>query len=152
FERAAELLGVAHKVWPMGGGQRLLGSLQMTDAHDACERSAMDALGNDRYRVAFERGAAACVGFDEAMAFAAGRETAVPVQRPAPASAATGALSDREYQVAGLVAQGLTNKEIALRLVISRRTAESHVVHILDKLGFSSRSQIAAWLANRPDR
>jgi DNA-binding CsgD family transcriptional regulator/tetratricopeptide (TPR) repeat protein len=150
FERAAELLGVASKVWPMGGGQRLLGSLQMTDAHDACERSAMDALGNERYRAAFERGAVAGAGFDEAMAFAVGREAAVPVLRPA--AMGTGSLSDREYQVAELVAQGLTNKEIALRLVISRRTAESHVVHILDKLGFRSRSQIAAWLANRLDR
>ena len=58
-------------------------------------------------------------------------------------------MSEREYQVAELVAQGLTNKEIALRLVISRRTAESHVVHILDKLGFRSRSQIASWLTNQ---
>ncbi|MFI5708115.1 ATP-binding protein [Kribbella sp. NPDC051620] len=150
-ERAAELLGVAHQVWPMGGGQRLLGSLRMSDAHDACEREVTDALGNDRYRAAFGRGAAAAAaGFDEAMTFVAGRTAAVPAPRPV--AAAAGSLSDREYQVAELVAQGLTNKEIALRLVISRRTAESHVVHILDKLGFSSRSQIAAWLANRPDR
>jgi len=48
-----------------------------------------------------------------------------------------------------LVAQGLTNKGIAGRLVISRRPAESHVVHILDKLGFGSRSEIASWLATR---
>jgi predicted ATPase/DNA-binding CsgD family transcriptional regulator len=150
-ERAAELLGVAHQVWPMGGGQRFLGSLRMSDAHDVCEREVTDALGNDRYQAAFGRGAAAAAaGFDEAMTFVAGRAAAVP--RAAAAVGRTGSLSDREYQVAGLVAQGLTNKEIALRLVISRRTAESHVVHILDKLGFSSRSQIAAWLANRMDR
>jgi DNA-binding NarL/FixJ family response regulator len=46
-------------------------------------------------------------------------------------------------------AQGMTNKEIAACLVISRRTAESQVVHILDKLGFSMRAQIATWLATR---
>ena len=44
-----------------------------------------------------------------------------------------------------LLAQGLSNREIAGRLVISARTAESHVEHILTKLGFTSQAQIAAW-------
>jgi non-specific serine/threonine protein kinase len=47
--------------------------------------------------------------------------------------------------VAALVARGLTNQEIASRLVITQRTAETHVQHILNKLGFSSRAQIAVW-------
>ena len=55
------------------------------------------------------------------------------------------ALSDREAEVAKLVAEGFTNRQIAERLVISERTAQNHVQHILTKLGFSSRSQIAAW-------
>jgi DNA-binding NarL/FixJ family response regulator len=54
-------------------------------------------------------------------------------------------LTARERQIAGLVAQGLSNKEIASKLVISQRTAETHVEHILTKLGFTSRAQIAAW-------
>ena len=54
-------------------------------------------------------------------------------------------LSAREEEVAALVAQGLTNPQIAERLVISKRTAQNHVQHILTKLGFSSRSQIASW-------
>lgn len=49
--------------------------------------------------------------------------------------------------MAALVAEGLTNKEIAARLVLSERTAEGHVEHIRDKLGFSTRSQIASWYA-----
>jgi DNA-binding CsgD family transcriptional regulator len=56
-------------------------------------------------------------------------------------------LTEREQEVARLVAKGLTNKEIADRLVISERTAEGHVQRILDKLGFRSRAQIAAWQA-----
>jgi DNA-binding CsgD family transcriptional regulator len=56
-------------------------------------------------------------------------------------------LSEREAEVAQLVAQGLTNRQIAQRLVISERTAENHVQHILGKLGFATRSQIAAWSA-----
>ena len=55
-------------------------------------------------------------------------------------------LSRRERQVAELVADGLTNREIAERLVISERTAEYHVEQIRNKLGFHSRREIAAWL------
>ncbi|GKQ41034.1 LuxR C-terminal-related transcriptional regulator [Streptomyces sp. A012304] len=56
-------------------------------------------------------------------------------------------LTRREAQVAELVAEGLANQQIADRLVIARRTAEGHVERILSKLGFSNRSQIAAWVA-----
>jgi non-specific serine/threonine protein kinase len=50
-----------------------------------------------------------------------------------------------EREVACLVAQGLTNRDIAARLVIAERTAEGHVQSILNKLGVNSRAQIAAW-------
>jgi DNA-binding CsgD family transcriptional regulator len=62
-------------------------------------------------------------------------------------TAATGPvlLSRREREVAVLVARGLANREIARTLVVSERTAENHVQHILAKLGFGSRAQIAAW-------
>ena len=56
-------------------------------------------------------------------------------------------LSPRELEVARLVARGLTNKQIGETLFVSERTAENHVQHILVKLGFSNRSQIAAWSA-----
>jgi DNA-binding NarL/FixJ family response regulator len=60
-------------------------------------------------------------------------------------------LSPREVEVAQLVARGLTNKQIGETLFVSERTAENHVQHILVKLGFSNRSQIAAWLASLPE-
>ena len=63
------------------------------------------------------------------------------------AGTARSILSPRELEVARLVAQGLTNKQIGERLFVSERTAENHVQHILVKLGFSNRSQIAAWSA-----
>jgi len=56
-------------------------------------------------------------------------------------------LSPREREVADLVAQGLSDREISSRLVISKRTAESHVAHIFTKLGFSSRVQLATYIA-----
>lgn len=58
-----------------------------------------------------------------------------------------GALTPREREVAALVAEGLTNGEIAKRLYISTKTASVHVSNILTKLGMSSRSEIAAWVA-----
>jgi DNA-binding CsgD family transcriptional regulator len=65
-----------------------------------------------------------------------------------PATAPAGSpLSPRELEVARLVARGLTNKQIGEALFVSERTAENHVQHILVKLRFSNRSQIAAWLA-----
>jgi non-specific serine/threonine protein kinase len=60
-----------------------------------------------------------------------------------------GALSLREIEVADLVAEGLSNPAIARRLYLSRPTVASHVAHILTKLGFSSRAQIAAWATQR---
>jgi len=56
-------------------------------------------------------------------------------------------LTGREGEVAVLVAQGLSNRQIAERLTITRNTAGVHVVHILNKLGLHSRAQIAAWAA-----
>ncbi len=57
----------------------------------------------------------------------------------------------READVARLVADGLTNKQIGLRLFRSERTVDSHVRSILNKLGFNSRAQVAAWMA-APDQ
>ena len=54
-------------------------------------------------------------------------------------------LTPREFEVAELVGQGFTNREIAERLVLSERTAQNHVQHILTKLALSNRSQIALW-------
>ena len=54
-------------------------------------------------------------------------------------------LTRREAEVAALAARGLTNRDIAARLFLSVRTVEVHVDHILTKLGFRARTQLAAW-------
>jgi DNA-binding NarL/FixJ family response regulator len=59
-------------------------------------------------------------------------------------------LTPREHEIASLIAQGLSNREIADELVISPATAARHVANILSKLGFSSRTQVASW-ATRHD-
>jgi DNA-binding NarL/FixJ family response regulator len=81
------------------------------------------------------RGARATV--DEAMAWVLDDTTGVP------------GLTRRESQVAELVSEGLTNKDIAARLTIAQRTAENHVERILGKLGFTSRTQLAVWAYER---
>jgi DNA-binding CsgD family transcriptional regulator len=73
---------------------------------------------------------------DHAVAYALGDSTTL-VTKPL--------LSIRERSVAGMVAQGQSNRLIAERLHISERTAESHLEHIRNKLGFHSRSQVATW-------
>ncbi len=76
-----------------------------------------------------------------------GRLQAQPTAAPAGGSP----LSPRELEVARLVAQGLTNKQIGQTLYVSERTAENHVQHILAKLGLRNRSQVAAWAIGEHD-
>jgi DNA-binding NarL/FixJ family response regulator len=62
-------------------------------------------------------------------------------------SVITDTLTPREREVARLLAEGRSNREIAEQLVITEGTAEVHVKRILSKLGFHSRSQVARWMA-----
>lgn len=61
-----------------------------------------------------------------------------------------GVLSEREIQVARLVVSGMMNKEIAEKLVISKRTVDSHVEHIYAKLGVSTRAELVARIMGQP--
>ena len=65
------------------------------------------------------------------------------------ALAEAGPLTRHEWQVAGLVAVGRSNREIAQELYLSERTAQNHVQHVLTKLGLSNRSQITAWVTHQ---
>lgn len=60
-----------------------------------------------------------------------------------------GEVSPREAEIAALVAAGLTNRQIAGKLHLAERTVDAHVEHIMNKLGYRSRAQIAAWVASR---
>ena len=113
-------------------------------AHERCEAQLRDALGDDAYAAAVQRGTD--LSLDQAIAYALGEQATTA--SPAPSlTHAPGVLTRRERQVAELIVRGLSNKEIATRLVIAPRTAEGHVERILTKLGFTSRTQIATWAA-----
>ncbi|TDC98007.1 LuxR family transcriptional regulator [Nonomuraea deserti] len=143
--RAARLLGAAASIRRILG-LSLPGFRSYAGEHEEWEATLRSRMGEAGFATAFEQGAG--LDFDEAVAYAL-EEPAQPSEaggdeatRP---RAETAELTPRELEVAGLIARGVRNKEIAARLVISPRTAEGHVEHILSKLGFTSRTQIAAW-------
>src|SRR5256712_1295894 len=69
--------------------------------------------------------------------------------RSGPRQRAVHGLSRREIEIAGLVAAGMTSRAIADKLFLSERTVETHLTHIMTKLGFSSRAQVATWIADQ---
>jgi non-specific serine/threonine protein kinase len=106
------------------------------------------ALSNEAAAAAWKSGREMSV--EQAIAYA--QTTYPPATSDAPASAApgaTGPLTRRELQVTTLIAQGLSNRQIANSLVITERTVAAHVEHILNKLAFASRTQVGVWAASR---
>jgi predicted ATPase/DNA-binding CsgD family transcriptional regulator len=136
-EHACRLLGAAMSLRETRGGS---GVAHVSSLHDETSENIRRALGTRRFDASIRHGAQMGVG--EAVALA---EDAEPLR--ATPSGQRAVLTKRQREIADLVAQGLSNKEIAARLVISPRTAEAHVEHILTKLGYTSRAQIAAWAA-----
>ncbi|MEV0260249.1 LuxR C-terminal-related transcriptional regulator [Streptomyces sp. NPDC050617] len=149
MRRAACLFGACAAQWRKIGPQPLVGNAQMQALHDKYEQRARDELGAGRYTALHAKGAALSLSAGVLMAAedkdappGVPRQQAITARpRPVPS-----ALTRREREVAGLVAEGLTNREIAERLVISRRTVDAHVEHILAKLGYSSRAQVTELL------
>ncbi|MDG3014661.1 ATP-binding protein, partial [Speluncibacter jeojiensis] len=142
LHRAAVLMGAADAL------SRRIGSTpvffpKLTAYQHEFEDRVRDRLGAKRFGDAHREGCAMTT--DAAIACALGETS----ERPAPAEKNAVTLTKRERQVAELIAEGLTNKAIAGELVISQRTAEGHVDHILTKLGFTSRAQVAAWVAEQ---
>ena len=139
MERAVVLLGAADEFTRSVGSSTVLVP-GLSVYQDECERRTREAMSEQAFTAARRRGTA--LGFDAAVAYALGEQIS-----PSPTSAGPSpAPTKREREVATLIAEGLTNKEIAARLVISPRTAQGHVEHLLTKLGFNSRAQIAAWV------
>ena len=143
YERAARLLG-ALKSLHRWLGISLKQYTHLSDDRAKCEHQITNALGQRAYQTLLNQGAK--LSFSEAVDLALhGEPRHVPVPRPDD----TPQLTTREQEIAELVAQGKSNKAIAMALMIATRTAETHVEHILIKLGFTSRAQIATWVAEQ---
>jgi non-specific serine/threonine protein kinase len=130
----------------------------LQDHHDAAMATIRARLGDRAFEAAFQRGS----GLSTTEAVMLALERSAPTELAAPRMAAEPppapdarlaelGLTRREREVVALIAQGLSNREIAARLVVAQRTAEGHVENILSKLGFTSRAQVAGWLATQRD-
>jgi len=112
--------------------------------HAACESACRTGLVVGGFERAY--GAGLKMDRHEAAGYALEERPVQPKPKP---ETPVSPLSRREREIAALIASGLSNKQIASRLVIAQRTAEAHVEHILNKLGYSSRAQVAAWAADQ---
>src|SRR5215831_1342369 len=149
LSHAAAMLGNAHQAARLLGAAESLRSAVGLSVNSIVSpmlirgrAGAESALGRARFEADFKAGME--LTRIEALQLALGE----PVRPQRTRAAGPGpALGGREAEVAHLVGAGLTNKEIGARLFISERTVETHVRNLLDKLGFSSRAQIAGWIA-----
>ncbi|MFC7450692.1 ATP-binding protein [Rhodococcus daqingensis] len=140
--RAALLLGAAQRMWRAVGSPGVVArTLQVY--HAQCEQQTRRGIGDRAFDEAIREGSRWSP--EEAIAFALDELPGAEEERKASGPA----LTPRERQVAGLVSQGLTNRAIAAKLVISQRTVQGHVEQILAKLGFVSRIQVAAWIVEQ---
>jgi len=148
---AARLLGAAEAAGRNGGTDGLaepvigfreqaLRAIRATLTEQQLQSALAQGRSLDR-----EEAIALALGGEEAIARPLGGSASVPRGEREPEG--TGGLTAREREVAHLVAQGLTSRQIASRLVISPRTAEGHIQRIMAKLGFTARTQITAWSA-----
>jgi len=96
-----------------------------------------------------ERGSREFAGLGMWSLYAAGTDQPLTTSTEPDRTTPSTSLSRREKEVAQLLAKGLSNREIAERLYLSERTVDNHVHHILDKLGFDSRVQVATWVAQK---
>jgi DNA-binding CsgD family transcriptional regulator len=145
-QHAAHLLGAAEAVWRSIGGNVSQELYRQFDQRS--EQRLRSSMGDQRFEAAFAEGAS--YSLDQALALALDDATSdARASSPSVSEARItipGGLTRREWEVAELLAEGMSNKDIAARLVISQRTAETHVENILTKLGFSSRAHASSWV------
>ena len=152
YERTAWLLGTADQLWDRTG-RRLSGVAVMEESRQRAVKAARTALGDRRFTAAYAHGTG--LSLDAVVRDAVAEAATAPGDPGAAAAAPVPAaivLTKREQEIADLVASGLSNRDIATRLFISKRTVDAHVEHIFGKLEISSRVQLTVLLQNQAAR
>jgi predicted ATPase/DNA-binding NarL/FixJ family response regulator len=144
--RTAWLLGAAAPRWAAAGG-RLAAAAVLEEFHRQAAEAARQALGGERYDELVRAGERHAL--DQVVSLAVDDADELPGTGPSVSAVPSGVLTARERQIAALVAGGLSNRQIAERMVISKRTVDAHVEHIFAKLGLKSRVQLTVWLRER---
>jgi DNA-binding CsgD family transcriptional regulator len=138
FERAAELIGASRSLWRRTGTELAAFGPKLTGYHSACHEQLEKAMTPRALSTALKSGAKRSP--TEAIAYALAERVADSTPGDGPP-----VLTRRQQEIAAFISKGLTSREIGAALVISVRTVESHIENIMTRLGFTSRSQIAAW-------
>jgi predicted ATPase/DNA-binding CsgD family transcriptional regulator len=141
-QRAAWLLGGAEPLWERAGG-RLAATASFERLHAEAVARCGDALGPKRFAELFARGV---LHPAEAMIAFALNDAGDPEDEGSTKIRLPSQLTAREQEIAGLVAAGLSNRQIAEKLFISRRTVDAHLEHIFGKLGITSRVMLTIQL------
>jgi predicted ATPase/DNA-binding CsgD family transcriptional regulator len=145
--RAAQIFSAiefAREEWGAG-----LSEMERTDSSQVVS-SIRAQIGDEDIAIAFNEGRVMTLEQAIEYALAEIKIPDAPAQSPRQiAKEKFDGLTAREREVAALIAQGKTNRDIADALVLSERTIEGHVGNILNKLGFNARAQIAAWAVER---
>jgi non-specific serine/threonine protein kinase len=143
--RAARLFGAAERLRQRIGAAVLAFYRPDYDRAQAALRAALDP---QTLEAAWAEGQAMSLAETIACALDGPRcPPSVAPAAPAPRADPVAVLTAREREVAALLARGMTNRQIAATLVVTEKTAEAHVSHILAKLGLTSRAQAAVWAA-----
>ncbi|GAA3434902.1 ATP-binding protein [Kutzneria kofuensis] len=147
-EDAARLFGALERIWPLVGVP-LMGIQPLAEHHEENEANTRAALGGKAFDTAF--GKVAGMGPYQALGQVLGTGASEQGFSPKRDGQLWSPLTCRERDAALLIAEGLSNKAIAARLVITQRSAEALVERILVKLGVTSRTQVVAWVFERQD-
>jgi len=141
YVRTARLQGAADRMWREAASEPRFGIPILHEEHEKAWAAVVEAIGESRAAAEFREGSA--LNMSQAIYYALDAAADPPAAQSSPLQL----LTAREREVSALVAEGLTNRDIAARLVVSKRTVDAHVEHVLTKLGFSSRTQIATLIA-----
>ncbi len=148
LDRAAWLFGATELLWDRAGRMHS-SNAAFTEMRKMASGAARDALGAARYDLLYKRGLEA--DLEQVVARAIADADLLDEPLALAAGAGRTELTERELEVARLLADGLSHREVAERIGVAKRTVDAHVEHAFAKLGISSRAELISWIRSGGD-